>query len=67
MHRNWLSKIQKHKILHVAMHGSVQRAKLSYQLRVNKQSYQTVKQSHQPQDHNHPRAEAERETPAGRA
>ena len=49
------------------MHGSAQPAKLSYQSRVIKPSYQTVKQSLQPQDHNHPkRAEAGRETPAGR-
>ena len=49
------------------MHGSAQPAKLSYQSRVIKQSYQTVKQLLQLQDHNHPRAEAEMETPAGRA
>ena len=46
------------------MHGSAQPAKLSYQSGVTKQSYQTVKQSLQPHDHNHPRAEAERKTPA---
>ena len=47
------------------MHGSAQPAKLSYQSRVIKQCHQTVKQPLPPRDHNHLRAEVERETPAG--
>ena len=59
-------------------HLAVQPAKLSYQSGVIKQSYQTVNTvnvwsaisetitptTQPPHDHNHPRGEAERETPA---